>query len=155
MPAPCADVDWDADRDWELPHGRRRHPEWLLAALRRRRARGAGRSYAAAESLDQRVGGRPSRDRTSHFTLRWILLHMIEETARHNGHVDLLARPSTASPASSAQLLDGVERAGQLDALSVIPPAAWSTMSITTLFHELRPVGVVIELVEPPGRPRS
>jgi hypothetical protein len=23
-------------------------------------------------------------------TLRWILLHMIEETARHNGHADLI-----------------------------------------------------------------
>ena len=25
-----------------------------------------------------------------HVTLRWILLHLIEETARHNGHLDLL-----------------------------------------------------------------
>jgi hypothetical protein len=24
------------------------------------------------------------------FTLRWIMLHMIEEYARHNGHADLL-----------------------------------------------------------------
>ena len=24
------------------------------------------------------------------FTLRWILLHMIEENARHNGHADFL-----------------------------------------------------------------
>jgi uncharacterized protein DUF664 len=23
-------------------------------------------------------------------TLRWILLHMIEETARHNGHIDII-----------------------------------------------------------------
>lgn len=23
-------------------------------------------------------------------SLRWILIHMIEETARHNGHADLL-----------------------------------------------------------------
>ncbi|MEA2486489.1 MAG: hypothetical protein QOF16_143 [Actinomycetota bacterium] len=28
-------------------------------------------------------------DRTE-FTLRWILIHMIEETARHNGHADIL-----------------------------------------------------------------
>ena len=45
--------------------------------------------YAAAESLDQRsvVGtGGPAQP----FTLRWIMHHMIEETARHNGHVDLL-----------------------------------------------------------------
>ena len=26
-------------------------------------------------------------------TLRWILVHMIEEYARHNGHADLLREP--------------------------------------------------------------
>jgi len=25
-----------------------------------------------------------------HPTLRWILFHLIEETARHNGHLDIL-----------------------------------------------------------------
>jgi hypothetical protein len=25
-----------------------------------------------------------------HFSLRWILLHLLEETARHNGHADLI-----------------------------------------------------------------
>jgi hypothetical protein len=43
---------------------------------------------AAADSLDDtsvstRVGGKP-------FTLRWVMLHLIEETARHAGHADLL-----------------------------------------------------------------
>ena len=28
--------------------------------------------------------------RTEPVTLRWVLLHLIEETARHNGHADLL-----------------------------------------------------------------
>lgn len=28
--------------------------------------------------------------RTEPVTLRWILLHLIEETARHNGHIDIL-----------------------------------------------------------------
>lgn len=27
---------------------------------------------------------------TAHWTLRWVLLHMIEETARHAGHADIL-----------------------------------------------------------------
>ena len=31
---------------------------------------------------DRETGGR--------FSLRWIMIHMIEETARHNGHVDLI-----------------------------------------------------------------
>jgi hypothetical protein len=48
----------------------------------------ARRATASAASLDQvsvstRVGGKP-------FTLRWVLLHLIEETARHAGHADLL-----------------------------------------------------------------
>jgi len=24
------------------------------------------------------------------FTLRWVLLHLLEETSRHNGHIDIL-----------------------------------------------------------------
>ena len=28
--------------------------------------------------------------RGAHFSLRWVLLHLIEETARHAGHADLL-----------------------------------------------------------------
>jgi uncharacterized damage-inducible protein DinB len=39
-------------------------------------------AYARAE---RRRGGVPQR-----FTLRWIMVHMIEEYARHNGHADLL-----------------------------------------------------------------
>jgi uncharacterized damage-inducible protein DinB len=41
---------------------------------------------AAAPSLDV-AGFRRSGDRV---TLRWVLVHMIEEYARHNGHADLL-----------------------------------------------------------------
>jgi hypothetical protein len=41
---------------------------------------------AAAASLD--VTGRNARG--EEFSLRWILIHMIEEYARHNGHADLL-----------------------------------------------------------------
>lgn len=32
---------------------------------------------------------RPTRD-GRHVDLRWILLHLVEETARHNGHLDIL-----------------------------------------------------------------
>lgn len=42
----------------------------------------------AAESIDQEaVAPSPRREG---ITLRWIMLHMIEETARHNGHADIL-----------------------------------------------------------------
>jgi uncharacterized damage-inducible protein DinB len=42
---------------------------------------------AAADSLDQ-IGRRQRQG--SDVSLRWILVHMIEEYARHNGHADLL-----------------------------------------------------------------
>ncbi len=42
----------------------------------------------AAADLDDRTR-LPIRN-GEHPTLRWVVLHMIEETARHNGHLDLL-----------------------------------------------------------------
>jgi uncharacterized damage-inducible protein DinB len=44
-----------------------------------------------AELGDHARGSVPNRrGPASGFTLRWILTHMIEETARHNGHADIL-----------------------------------------------------------------
>jgi uncharacterized damage-inducible protein DinB len=44
---------------------------------------------AAAGSLDD-MGLEPVQGRTEEVSLRWIMTHMIEEYARHNGHADLL-----------------------------------------------------------------
>lgn len=83
---PWASVDWDADADWEMT---------AAAALdfdliRGRYGDACDRSRAitaAAESLDQlSVGTR----RGGQVSLRWILVHLIEETARHAGHADLI-----------------------------------------------------------------
>ena len=41
-----------------------------------------------ASTLDALSVGRDREGRQ--WSLRWILLHLIEETARHNGHADLL-----------------------------------------------------------------
>jgi hypothetical protein len=80
-------IDWEADPNYEFRTALEQEPDWL-----RRRYRDAcnrARQVAAgAESLDDasvstRVGGKP-------FTLRWVMLHLIEETARHAGHADLL-----------------------------------------------------------------
>ncbi len=43
----------------------------------------------SASGLETRSVKR-SRTRGEPFSLRWILLHMIEEYARHNGHADLI-----------------------------------------------------------------
>ncbi|MET9951670.1 DinB family protein [Streptomyces sp. NPDC006339] len=46
------------------------------------------RRLVADHDLDTKAR-RPVRD-GRHVDLRWILLHLIEETARHNGHLDII-----------------------------------------------------------------
>ena len=48
----------------------------------------ARRITAATPSLDQ-LSIRAS-DLRGHFSLRWVLVHLIEETARHAGHLDVM-----------------------------------------------------------------
>lgn len=84
-------VDWqtDPDRDWRTDA--EDTPEKLLAHWLNAVARSRSRvSEALADGgLDQptRVSLWPDGARPS---LRWIICHMIEEYARHNGHADLL-----------------------------------------------------------------
>ena len=89
-------VDWDADRDWDLRTAADDSPEELAGFSTRPwkpptpSLRGARRGEAGRTSV------REARRRPGHFNLRWILVHMIEEYARHNGHADLSASRSTA-----------------------------------------------------------
>lgn len=88
--APWDEVDWSADQDWDWNSAKEDTPEELLAlwsnAVERSRT-------LVAQAIDE--GGLgvkairtwPDGDSPS---LRWILLHMVEEYARHNGHADLL-----------------------------------------------------------------
>jgi uncharacterized damage-inducible protein DinB len=87
-PEPWSEVDWDADPDWEFHTAVDDSPEELLALYDAACARSRA-VFDAAPSLDDRSAA-TSRDSGDHFSLRWILCHMIEETARHNGHADLL-----------------------------------------------------------------
>ena len=88
---PWKDVDWDADRDWEwhtaaddCPEELRRLFDEAVAASDR-----ILDEVVPAEGLGK-TSAHQSRRTGEPFTLRWILLHMIEEYARHNGHADLL-----------------------------------------------------------------
>lgn len=82
-----AHVDWDADPDWEFRTAADDDPAWLVE-LYTEACRASRAAVAGTASLDQQaVRGRPDGTRPS---VRWILLHMLEETARHNGHADLL-----------------------------------------------------------------
>jgi uncharacterized damage-inducible protein DinB len=91
MGKPWDSVDWDADPDWELHSARDDRPEEL------RRIMDDAVAQARRDINDAlRLGGldqlavTASRREGAQFTLRWIMLHMIEEYARHNGHADLI-----------------------------------------------------------------
>lgn len=87
---PWRSVDWSSDRDWEFTSADGDDPDELRRLWRTAAAR--SRALVAAAVAD---GGFDRRtDRTSSegdwVNLRWIVLHMTEEYARHNGHADLL-----------------------------------------------------------------
>jgi uncharacterized damage-inducible protein DinB len=89
---PWRSVDWDADRDWEWHTAADDDPAWLRN-LFDESVEAADRciDVALADGGVDRLSARESRhEGESHFSLRWILLHMIEEYARHNGHADLI-----------------------------------------------------------------
>jgi len=87
---PFDTVDWDADPDWEWHTANDDTP----AELRRLFDDSVRRSDLV---IDEALAG-PGLDGLSvetnrdgeHFSLRRIMLHMIEEYARHNGHADLI-----------------------------------------------------------------
>ena len=54
-----------------------------------RECEAAREAVAAVPDLDA-LGKKPDQRTGAQFSLRWILTHMIEEYARHNGHADLL-----------------------------------------------------------------
>jgi len=87
---PWDSVDWKADRDWEWHSAPDDTPEELLALWLEsvERARALTAEALADGGLDRPAERRWKDGRAP--SLRWILLHMIEEYARHNGHADLI-----------------------------------------------------------------
>jgi uncharacterized damage-inducible protein DinB len=83
-------VDRDADPDWEWRTAADDTPEELRALWQDSVARSRALvAEALADGGTARLARRSWPDgRTP--SLRWILCHMIEEYARHNGHADLL-----------------------------------------------------------------
>ena len=101
--SPWAEVDWAATPDWEWESAAREP----ATAVRAQWNTSVERSRAVVRDVLSRVSDEastkgattgdplgtlakrswPNGDKPS---LRWILVHMIEEYARHNGHADLL-----------------------------------------------------------------
>lgn len=83
-------VDWDGDPDWDWESAARDTREQLLAQWREAVACSrANVEEALADGGLDRLAQRTWPDGRAP-SLRWILCHMIEEYARHNGHADLL-----------------------------------------------------------------
>ena len=80
---PWTDDDPDADFRIEPDESTQQIIDLYLDACERSRE-----ITTAATSLDQPAKNPSPRRRG--LKLRWILVHMIEETARHNGHADIL-----------------------------------------------------------------
>jgi hypothetical protein len=83
--APWNAVDWDTDRDWDWRSAADDSPEQLYAIWRDAVAR--SRSLFAAALAE---GGLDRHGGDELPSLRYILINMIEEYARHNGHADLI-----------------------------------------------------------------
>jgi uncharacterized damage-inducible protein DinB len=91
MGEPWDSVDWDADPDWEFRTAKDDRPEELRRGMDDAVAQ-ARRDIDEALALGglEHLSVTSSRKEGKQFSLRWILLHMIEEYARHNGHADLI-----------------------------------------------------------------
>ena len=89
LPAPWADVDFDAEPDWDWRSAADDSPEELQALWEA----AVGRSRAAVAAF---LAGAVSTSRakwtewTEPPNLRRMLVDMIEEYARHTGHADLI-----------------------------------------------------------------
>ncbi|WP_405219199.1 DinB family protein [Agrococcus sp. Ld7] len=87
---PWASVDWEAEPDWEWDSASSDDPDevrtlWQESVARARAAAERAFETGGLDSPTRRTwpdGRAPS--------LRWVMTHMIEEYARHNGHADLL-----------------------------------------------------------------
>jgi hypothetical protein len=84
---PWAGAPWSEDRDWEWHSAADDPPVDLLRLY----LDACTRSRAVVDELGGDLDTLSVPDKHGErFALRWLLLHMIEETARHNGHVDLM-----------------------------------------------------------------
>jgi hypothetical protein len=89
--APWDAVDWDADEDWDWHSAADDTPEQLLAIWQEAVAHSRAtvkQALAGGAGLDQ-----PAQYKTPQGTsptLRYVLITMIEEYARHVGHADLI-----------------------------------------------------------------
>jgi len=84
LPEPWASAPFDDDEDWEFSSAASEPLEVAVGLYRQACAR--SRLVTAELQLDATAANRRGRQ----FSLRFVLLHLVEETARHLGHLDVL-----------------------------------------------------------------
>lgn len=88
---PWADVEWKAEPDWDWTSAAADPASYLFELYD---AAWAESNKITAEALAggglDTVSVRPNRRLDQPYSLRWILVHLIEEYARHAGHADLI-----------------------------------------------------------------
>jgi hypothetical protein len=90
---PFDSVDWTADADWEWHSAKDDTPAQLRAIFdesARRADAVIDRALSGADGLDSLSAQGTRSNPEARFSVRWILVHLIEEYARHNGHADLI-----------------------------------------------------------------
>lgn len=87
---PWLSVDWAADQNWEWNSAADDSPDELRSLWTQfvEASRAAVAEALSSGGLDQLAHRRWDSGEAP--SLRWIIIHMIEEYARHNGHADLL-----------------------------------------------------------------
>lgn len=84
---PWSNIDWKSDRDWDFESAAKDSPDYLLE-LHAKACDQSRQILAGIDDLDTLVAREPSSG--ERFNVRWVLIHMIEEYARHAGHADLI-----------------------------------------------------------------
>jgi len=84
--------DWEADPDWDWHSaaddlGDELRSLWTERVERSRAVVDSRLAQGGSEALDE---VHPAWGGQGRVSLRWVLVHMIEEYARHNGHADLI-----------------------------------------------------------------
>ncbi len=80
-------TDADPDADWRVEPD---EDAAVILDLYRAQTARSRELVAGATGLDDQARRPRTRPPGQAQTLRWIVVHMIEETARHNGHADLM-----------------------------------------------------------------
>ena len=87
--SPWCEVDWSQDRDWDWNSAVNDIPENLLKLWFDACALSRLNVLSALEMGNLGQLAKRTWPNGESPSLRWILVHMIEEYARHNGHADL------------------------------------------------------------------